>query len=93
MSVKITTNLPKRLQTIQNRIQALPAAAFEVFVENTPVRTGNARRNTSIQGDTIRANYPYAQPLDQGTSRQSPQGMIKPTMDWLRREYPKQFRK
>jgi hypothetical protein len=71
----------------------LPAAAFEVFVENTPVQTGNARRRTRIQGNTIRANYPYAQPLDQGTSRQSPQGMIKPTLAWLRRAYPKQFRK
>jgi hypothetical protein len=93
MTVKITNNLTTRLQRVQRRIQALPAEAFEVFVENTPVQTGNARRRTRIQGRTIRAQYQYAAVLDKGASRQSPQGMIKPTLAWLRREYPKQFRK
>jgi hypothetical protein len=93
MTVKITNNLTPRLKRAQQRIQALPAAAFEVFVENTPVQTGNARRRTRVQGRTIRAQYQYAAVLDAGASRQSPQGMIKPTLAWLRRVYPKQFRK
>jgi hypothetical protein len=93
MTVKITNNLTTRLQRVQRRLQALPEQAFEVFVENTPVLTGNARRRTRVQGDTIRAQYQYAAVLDKGASRQSPQGMIKPTLAWLRRAYPKQFRK
>ena len=93
MSAKITNNLTPRLKRVQRRIQALPAEAFEVFLENTPVRTGNARRRTRVTGDTIRAQYQYAAVLDKGSSRQSPQGMIKPTLAWLERVYPKQFRK
>jgi len=60
-------------------------AALPVFYKNTPIKTGNARRKTSQYQDTIEANYAYAQRLDQGYSKQSPQGMTKPTMDFLRK--------
>jgi hypothetical protein len=57
--------------------------AHKVFLKNTPVRTGNARRNTELQRNNIVADYPYATRLDQGWSRQSPQGMSQPTIEFL----------
>lgn len=62
-------------------------AAYPVFVDNTPIKTGNARRNTKVnvgpnRGE-IAANYPYATRLDEGYSRQRPHGMTKPTLKWI----------
>lgn len=53
----------------------------EVFKQNTPVRTGNAKRSTRRRGsDTILADYAYASQLDDGASSQSPAGMTDPTI-------------
>jgi hypothetical protein len=57
--------------------------AYRVFYSNTPIRSGNARRNTDLRKDEIQANYPYAGRLDEGYSRQSPKGMVEPTIKWL----------
>lgn len=57
--------------------------AHKVFTANTPIRSGNARSNTDLKGNEIQANYPYATRLDNGYSRQKPQGMTKPTIKWL----------
>lgn len=67
------------------QLKALPADAHKVWVKNTPIDTGNARRKTTLKNRTIDANYPYAVPLDNGHSRQSPQGMLKPTEAYIRR--------
>lgn len=63
--------------------------AYKEFVKNTPVATGNARKNTSQVRDEIRAEYPYAGRLDQGYSKQSPRGMVEPTLQWIQ-QYIKQ---
>jgi hypothetical protein len=56
--------------------QALP-----IFIANTPKRSGNARRSTKLDSkDVIQAQYNYASKLDAGSSKQSPQGMTKPTI-------------
>ena len=68
---------------ITSELARIPKDAYPVFVSNTPIRTGNARNRTSLIGNTIRANYSYADRLDQGYSRQSPQGMVKPTVDFI----------
>jgi len=49
----------------------------------TPIRSGNARRNTYARGDTIHAEYPYAKRLDEGWSQQNQTGLIDPTIDHL----------
>lgn len=67
------------------QLQQLPKDAHRVWVQNTPIDTGNARRKTQLKGNVIDANYPYAVPLDQGHSRQSKQGMSKPTEAYIRR--------
>jgi len=80
------------LARIQRELDQLPPGAARVWRDNTPVRTGNARRRTRLQGDVIRADYPYAVPLDRGSSRQAPQGMSRPTLAWLRARLNQIFR-
>lgn len=75
-----------RLNYIQRTITAeeLTKVGYPVFVDNTPIRTGNARRKTVKLSTEIDANYPYAKRLDQGYSRQKPNGMVKPTIQAVR---------
>jgi len=80
------TDLSRR---IRSELANIPKEALPVFVANTPIRTGNARNRTSLQGNTILANYAYAGRLDQGYSRQSPQGMVKPTVDFIQQRVKK----
>jgi len=68
--------------------------AFDYFHDITPIRTGNARRNTSLTGNTIRARYPYAERLDTGYSKQAPDGMVNPTIDHIEKNLiPKAIRR
>lgn len=93
MSVTLTVNLiTNSLKSIQRKLDKLPQEAFKEFVKNTPVKTGNAKRNTKLKGTTIHADYAYGEVLDKGrhmTSRgmrgseQAPQGMSKPTEDFI----------
>lgn len=63
--------------------KTLPEETYDYFVAATPVRTGRARRSTSLSGNTVTADYPYAERLDEGYSRQSPKGMSEPTERFL----------
>ena len=79
-------NITPEIQRKLRELDQLASGAFEVWRASTPRRTGNARNRTRLQGDTIQANYQYAVPLDQGSSRQAPQGMNTPTLKWLRQQ-------
>ena len=72
---KISTNIKKKIA----QLDAVPAQAYNFFKAHTPIRTGNARSRTVLKKDTIVAAYPYAQRLDDGYSRQAPDGMSRPT--------------
>ena len=94
LDVKIKTQLNTKLKAIQKKLLLLPKQAFKVFTDNTPVKTGNAKRNTKLKGKTITADYGYAGVLDKGrhmTSRgmrgsnQAPKGMSKPTTDYIKK--------
>ena len=65
--------------------KTLPKEGYDYFVDSTPIRTGNARRSTSLRGNTIDANYAYAERLDDGYSRQAPKGMTGPTEKFLQK--------
>ena len=76
--------IEKRLEQIQKRSDATEVAkvAYGVWVKYTPKRSGNAKKNTKLVNDEIHANYPYAQKLDEGWSKQNGGvGMSKPTLD------------
>ena len=70
----------------------LPEKAHEQFVKNTPVRSGNARRNTRLNDTKISADYPYSQRLEDGYSKQAPQGMIDPTEKWIQHEVDRRLK-
>lgn len=82
--VKIKNNTGQQIASIERQLRALPKEAYDFFVKKTPIDTGNARRKTSQRGNTIQAKYPYAQRLDNGWSKQAPDGMVKPTEQFVK---------
>ena len=68
-----------------NKMGDIPQKAYEHFKKITPRDTGNARRRTRQQGNDIVANYPYAGRLNEGHSKQAPDGMVDPTIDYIRK--------
>lgn len=79
----------KRIKGVLNP-RKMAKEAYKVFLKNTPIRTGNARRKTDLDENTIKADYAYATRLDEGWSKQSPDGMTKPTLDFLKDYVKKQ---
>lgn len=80
------SNITNRLNTVLQTLntEKVSQVAYKAFVKNTPIRSGNARRNTKKQGKTINADYPYAQRLEEGYSKQAPNGMTEPTYEEVR---------
>lgn len=94
MKITQTRNtITASLDNIQANLKTVPRKAYEYWRSITPVRSGNARRKTSLSGNRILANYPYAVPLDRGWSRQAPQGMSRPTETYLRQLIRRTLRK
>jgi len=95
MSVTLKVDLiTPSIKKIQRKLKNLPKEAFNVFSDQTPVRTGNAKNKTRLRGDTIEADYNYAKVLDKGRhmtnrgmrgSNQAPRGMTKPTQEFIKR--------
>ena len=95
MSVTLKVNtITSSLKRIQRKMSKLPAEAHREFLKNTPVKTGNARRKTRLQGNDIKAQYPYAEVLEKGRhmtprgmrgSEQAPEGMSKPTEEFIQK--------
>jgi hypothetical protein len=77
------SEVSKMFDQAERVAKTLPKEAYDYFVNSTPIRSGNARRSTRLQGDTINANYAYAERLDEGYSRQAPKGMTGPTEKFL----------
>lgn len=94
MTVRQTKNtITASLEKIKTSLDNLPREAYNYWVSVTPVRSGNARRKTRLKGDTIDANYQYAVPLNDGWSKQAPQGMSKPTEEFIKRSVRQKLRK
>jgi hypothetical protein len=91
-------DISQMLSKMKKELKDVPKEAYQFFVKQTPVRSGNARRNTKLKGNTIQANYQYAEVLDKGrhmTSRgmrgsdQAPEGMTKPTEEFIQKRVDK----
>jgi hypothetical protein len=67
---------------------------YKFFVKTTPVRSGNARRNTELDriNNTISADYPYAGRLNNGWSKQAPDGMTEPAIEYMKRSVSKHLK-
>lgn len=86
ISVKMdSSNLNARLARQQKALAQLPDEALKDFKSRTPIRSGNARSNTQLSSNraSIIGNYPYAQKLDDGYSKQAPRGMVGPFLTWF----------
>jgi len=71
----------------------LPDFAEQAMRANTPRRTGNARNNTNLTGNTVVANYAYAQRLEDNHSPQTRgQGIIAPTEQDIQREVDRRLK-
>ena len=83
-TLQFNNNLTPLLNKQKAQIRKIPEEAYKVFVEETPVRKGNARRNTKLKAkQKIVADYAYAEKLNEGYSKQSPKGMIEPTEEYI----------
>jgi hypothetical protein len=90
----VNNTIGPSLRKIKAQLNELPEDAYKVFVQETPIRSGNARRNTKLRNNkTIVANYNYAKKLDEGASKQSPDGMTKPMEEFIRKQLGKIMRK
>lgn len=89
------SNIKKRLDKVLNTLDDanITQVAFDKFKDITPIKSGNAKRNTKKSHNTISANYAYAGILDKGRHRtnrgmrgsdQAPEGMSKPTLEHVR---------
>lgn len=83
----MASNCVSRLNKVLNTLneQKVSEVAYRAFVQYTPEKTGNAKRKTVKSGNDIDANYPYAQRLEEGYSKQAPKGMTEPTIEEVRR--------
>jgi hypothetical protein len=93
LNIKVNSgNLMKKLDQLEKDLNNLPKETYQEFKKNTPEKSGNAKRNTKLKGDSIVADYAYAGVLDKGRhmtnrgmrgSNQAPEGMTKPTVKFL----------
>ena len=93
VTINTTDTITRDLARIKRELDRLPQQALDEFRDLTPIRSGNARRRTRLSGDVIQADYAYAERLDQGWSRQAPQGMTRPWQTWMSRQLRKIFGK
>lgn len=85
----------RRLRQLQHNLseENIARVAYNEFKKQTPVRSGNAKRNTRLKDNEIQANYAYATRLDNGWSSQAPNGMTEPTMKVVEDYIKKKARK
>lgn len=84
--INITVNVAgvkRKIRDLEKEISKVPGDAYKFFVAKTPKKSGNARNKTKLKGDTIMAGYKYAGALDRGWSKQAPEGMVRPTVDFI----------
>ena len=84
MGLKVNSSVfEKRMKKLAVLPKFLLADALRLTKENTPVASGNARNKTTIKGNKVVSDYAYAGRLDDGYSKQAPQGFTKPTIEQL----------
>ena len=83
----------KRIAKTKKLSDHLTKTGLRVMKENTPKRSGNARRKTVRRGDSLKANYSYAGPLDAGQSPKAPKGFTEPTIEFWDKETEKYIKR
>lgn len=86
MSITVRDKMTLSLQKLDREIRSIMPKAYKVWVQNTPKDQGSAKSKTFLKGNTIHANYQYAEKLDDGYSAKSPNGMSQPTTDFITKQ-------
>ena len=82
---RLTNNIDTHNRRKIKELELVPRRAYEHFKSTTPKRSGNARRNTNFDNDSIRGDYDYVNRLNNGYSKKAPKGMTNPTIAFIRR--------
>lgn len=93
VTVKLVNDISPYCERVKAELAKYPDRALTEMRRLTPIRSGNARRRTTLENQMIQADYAYAQRLDQGWSRQAPRGMTEPLQRWAQREARRIFRR
>lgn len=89
----VKNTMSQSLKKLEQVLEKLPEKALDIWIQNTPKKSGNARRKTKLKGKTIHADYAYAVPLNQGSSKQAPNGISEPTAEALNKHLNSRMRK
>jgi hypothetical protein len=83
----------KLFRDMSNLADDVMRDATPYMKSQTPIRSGNARRNTRQKNKTtILADYAYADRLNTGWSSQAPGGFTDPTIDYIQRLIDREIR-
>jgi len=84
--MKITIN-KRQFDGLVKDLEEMPIAVMKTlypyYRNKTPIRSGNARNRTKLNRNTINSKYDYAGKLDEGWSKQAPDGFTEPSIDQL----------
>jgi hypothetical protein len=88
-SVTVSPSLQRKLAgELGDYTQAIIEETRDVARKYTPKRSGSARKAWRVEGRGTQAvavnDKPYIERLDAGSSRQAPQGIVKPTIREIR---------
>jgi hypothetical protein len=87
------TQFNRQMSKASTALDDLPEFAEKSMKANTPIRSGNARRNTNLRGNTVTAEYAYAQRLEDNWSPQTRgRGIIAPTEQAIQKEVDRRLK-
>ena len=80
--------IPNLTKELEKEISMLADKVLLRVKDNTPIKTGNARRNWNSSkrkdGFTVENKVPYIERLEAGHSKQAPKGIIGPTLSQVK---------
>lgn len=96
MDIKIratTKQVSRMLEDLEDMPRDVMKTSLKFLKKKTPIDSGNARRRTSLSRTTINSKYPYAGRLDEGWSKQAPDGFTDPTIKEIDNLIDKEIRR
>ena len=70
----------RRMRKLDKLPKDVLREALPKMRSNTPKDKGYARSQTKLVGNKLKADYPYADRLNKGHSKQAPKGFTDPTI-------------
>jgi hypothetical protein len=93
VKLDVKSNVAKTMNEYSKLAKTVAKKTYTYFRDITPERTGNAKRRTRLKDTTITADYNYASKLDEGYSRQAPEGMTGPSIDFMEKTFNDEVKK